>query len=101
MEEETGFGGQAQPPETATPPAAIPEPVPGLTTGRWLALLLPGLFPVLGIAICILWAYGPDGPAWRRGLAKAMLVIHGAALALLVVCLLAWVVLLLNSRTQL
>lgn len=61
------------------------------TTWQFLLLLFFGLFPLVGIAVSLLWAFGKNADGQTRALARAMLWLHGAALLLAIVCLAAWV----------
>lgn len=68
------------------------------TTGRYLGLLLLGLFPLVGLVCCLKWAYGEWTPPTRRNLARAMLWLHGAVLVLVITGLAIWVAWLAGVR---
>ncbi|MFV0412504.1 MAG: hypothetical protein ACK5L3_04425, partial [Oscillospiraceae bacterium] len=69
------------------------------TTGQFLLLLFFGLFPLAGIAVSLLWAFGKNTDGQTRALARAMLWLHGAALLLAIAGLGAWVLGLLPQYT--
>lgn len=84
-------------PLAASPPAGRIRRRQRPGVGRYLAMLVVGLCPLVGIVAGILWAYGPDVDGWQRSLAKAMLILHGIALGALVLGLAVWVLMLLGG----
>lgn len=62
-----------------------------LNVRQTLFMLVLGIIPIVGLVACLLWGYGPDMPPARRNLALALLWLHGAGLAAVIVALCAWV----------
>lgn len=87
-------GGDASQAQEAPLPDVDEEPCGEPSTrsvGETLATLLLGLIPLLGVFICLVLAYGRGAAADTRVLAKAMLWLHGIALALAAAVLVIWV----------
>lgn len=66
-----------------------------LSPGECVAALVLGLLPVIGLIYSIATAYGVNTGAQKRNLARAMLYIHGGALALIIIGACVWVGLLI------
>lgn len=72
------------------------HPAPGNSEGalpvrQLLLMLVAGLLPMVGLIPCILWAYSEGPASTRQNLAKAMLIVHAAALCLAIMALFLWV----------
>lgn len=74
----------------APPQGWLDAPLPK-TTGEYLLILLLGLLPLLGVVLCLLWAFGSRWDKQVQTLARAMLWLHGIALLLAVALLAVWV----------
>lgn len=90
--EQTGPAPVPGPEAEALAPAGAPTPAAWPTVRQMVGMLVFGLFPLLGVALCVMWGYGPKMPVWKRKLAMAMLILHGAAMVLLLLAMATWVV---------
>ena len=68
------------------------------SVGAYLATLVLGLLPVVGIAFGILWGYGYSRKLWRSNLAKAMLLLHAVAMLVAILLLAGRIMLLLSTH---
>ncbi|NLW78047.1 MAG: hypothetical protein GXY32_01370 [Ruminococcaceae bacterium] len=62
-----------------------------LSVARCLGIIVLGLFPLLGLAACLAWGFGRNTRRQKRNLGRAMLWLHGAALATIIILLAVWV----------
>lgn len=76
--------------ETPPPLADHPEAA-SLSAVECLRMLLLGLLPGIGLVANLLWAFGDAVATQRRNLALAMLYLHAAVLAVVLLGLLLWV----------
>lgn len=63
------------------------------STAEYFVFLLFGLLPVIGVILCLVWAFGRWGEPLAP-FARAMLWLHGICLLLLVLLLAIWVLML-------
>lgn len=71
-----------------------PEALVPLTTGQSLCILLAFCVPVANLILMLIWAYAPRGNESRRSMARAGLILFGAALLLAILGLSVFLILL-------
>lgn len=79
-------------------PAPLGRVEKSLSVARCLAIVVPGLLPLVGIATCLFFGYSAKGSTSQRSLAKALLTVHAALLGLLIAALCVWIILLFSSH---
>lgn len=70
-----------------------PDVLVPLTTAQCVGILLAFCVPVLNLILMVVWAYAPQGNENRRSMARAGLILSGAAITLAIVGLSVFLIL--------